>query len=140
MAGTRGEELGGWTKSCNFLLHAMNEKTVSCPINHFLSSEIQVCEPHWFFGSPITAAIYTDTAANSVPSQFPGEGAHFFSTGPSPYREKRLQTRVAKPRGADVSELDNNLEGFQQKLRLPLPGSEPPLCPAEMQRSDRGPV
>lgn len=121
----------------------MNEGTAPCPTNHFLSSETEeVCEPqlHWFFGSLITAATYTDKAANSVPFQFPREGAHFFSTGPSPYREKRLEIRAPKPRGADVSELDNNLEGFQQKLRLPLPGSEPPLCPAGMQRYDGGRV
>lgn len=122
----------------------MNEKTAPCPINHFPPRfkrcvNYHFAQPRWFFGSRITAATYADTAANSVPSQFPGEGAHFFFTGPSPYGERRLEIRALKPRGADVSELDNNLEDFQQKFRLPLPG-EPPLYAAGMQRSDRGRV
>lgn len=129
IAGPKGDELGAWMKSSNFFLHAMNEKPARCPINHFLFSEIQdVCELP--FCSTALVLWFPDHNCNlyrhgSKLGPFPvsrGGGSLLFRR-PIPLPRKMPGDSCPKAARGYISELDNNLKGFQQKLRLPLPGS-----------------
>lgn len=77
-------------KCYRLFLQAVDEEAASCPINHFLSSEIlEVCELLFcpsalVLGLLITAATHIDIAANSIPSRFLGERDSLISQRPIP--------------------------------------------------------